>query len=198
MAGWAASVCGGHVGRARRLARDSTARERRDAVLQVPLALRRAADVFSCADELVKAAETEATSITEIRNATERDALETAMGAGGTGRGTASATRGAKGALKDLERRQKSRATRAQRDALDLALIDLAGFYRDVLVTASGVGARLTHPDRAADSAQAASAWTAESTLRRLEAVLACRTAIELNVKPRIAIEAMLSSLHRG
>ncbi|HWE90027.1 MAG TPA: DNA polymerase III subunit delta' [Pseudonocardiaceae bacterium] len=197
-AGWAASVCGGHVGRARRLARDATARERREAVLRVPLALRRAADVFSCADELVKTAETEATSITEIRDAAEREALETAMGAGGTGRGTAGATRGAKGAIKDLERRQKSRATRAQRDSLDLALIDLAGFYRDVLVTAAGSGAVLNHPDRAADSAQAASAWTPESTLRRLEAVLACRAAIELNVKPRIAIEAMLSSLHRG
>jgi DNA polymerase-3 subunit delta' len=197
-ANWAASVCGGHVGRARRLARDATARERREAVLRVPLALRRPADVFSCADELVKAAETEASAITETRNTAEREALETAMGAGGIGKGTASATRGAKGALKDLERRQKSRATRAQRDALDLALIDLAGFYRDVLVTTAGSGAPLTHPDRAADSATAASAWTPESTLRRLEAVLACRTAIEWNVKPRIAIEAMLSALHRG
>jgi DNA polymerase-3 subunit delta' len=197
-ANWAASVCGGHVGRARRLARDATARDRREAVLRVPLALRRPADVFTCADELVKAAETEASAITETRNTAEREALETAMGAGGTGKGTASATRGAKGALKDLERRQKSRATRAQRDALDLALIDLAGFYRDVLVTTAGSGAPLTHPDRAADSATAASAWTPESTLRRLEAVLACRTAIEWNVKPRIAIEAMLSALHRG
>jgi DNA polymerase-3 subunit delta' len=34
--------------------------------------------------------------------------------------------------------------------------------------------------------------------LRRLEAVLNCRTALELNVKPRIAIEAMLTTLQRG
>ena len=34
--------------------------------------------------------------------------------------------------------------------------------------------------------------------LRRLEAVLACREAIELNVKPRIAVEAMMLSLWRG
>ena len=38
-----------------------------------------------------------------------------------------------KGAQKELEDRQKSRATRTQRDQLDRALIDLLGFYRDVL-----------------------------------------------------------------
>ena len=43
--------------------------------------------------------------------------------------------RGAAGQLKELEKKQKSRATRSQRDALDRALVDLAGFYRDVLVT---------------------------------------------------------------
>jgi DNA polymerase-3 subunit delta' len=31
--------------------------------------------------------------------------------------------------------------------------------------------------------------------LQRLDAVLACRTALELNVKPRIAVEAMMAEL---
>jgi DNA polymerase-3 subunit delta' len=198
IANWAASVCGGHVGRARRLATDEQARARREAVLRIPLALRRASDVFTCADELVQAAEAEASTVNDARNEVERTALETAMGAGGTGKGTAAATRGAKGAMKDLEKRQKSRTTRTKRDSLDLALIDLAGFYRDVLVTASRSEARLNHPDRAADARTAAAAWTPESTLRRLEAVLACREALEMNVKPRIAIEAMVTVLHRG
>jgi DNA polymerase III subunit delta' len=56
----------------------------------------------------------------------------------------------------------------------------------------------LNHPDRAEDARALASAWTPESALRRLEAVLHCRTALELNVKPRIAIEAMLTTLQRG
>ncbi|HEV7908038.1 MAG TPA: DNA polymerase III subunit delta' [Pseudonocardiaceae bacterium] len=198
IANWAASVCGGHVGRARRLATDEQARARREAVLRIPLALRRASDVFTCADELVQAAEAEASTVNDARNEVERTALETAMGAGGTGKGPAAATRGAKGAMKDLEKRQKSRTTRTKRDSLDLALIDLAGFYRDVLVTASRSEARLNHPDRAADARTAAAAWTPESTLRRLEAVLACREALEMNVKPRIAIEAMVTVLHRG
>lgn len=198
MASWAASVCGGHIGRARRLATDESARGRREAVLRIPLGLRRPSDVFTCADDLVRTAEADAVEVSGVRDEAEREALRTALGAGGTGKGTQAATRGTAGALKELERRQKSRATRTQRDVLDLALVDLAGFYRDVLVTASGVKAALNHPDRAADAATAAATWSAESTLRRLEAVLGCREALELNVKPRIAVEAMVTRLYHG
>ena len=195
---WAASVCGGHIGRARRLATDPDARQRRESVLAIPLGLRRFGDIFSSADNLVKAAEADAVAANEERNAAETEALKTAMGAGGTGKGTAAATRGAAGALKELEKRQKSRATRTQRDSLDLALVDLMGFYRDVLVTKARAEVPLMHPDRANDVENAASMWTSESTLRRLEAVLACRDALQQNVKPRFAIEAMITSMHRG
>jgi DNA polymerase III subunit delta' len=197
-ASWAASVSGGHVGRARRLARDPTARDRRAEVLRIPLRLRRLSDVFDCSDGLVKAAETDANEVSGTRDEVEKDALKTALGHGGTGKGAASATRGSAGAIKELEKRQKSRATRTQRDALDLALVDLAGFYRDVLVINAGASVALNHPDQADGAAQAAGAWTPESTLRRLEAVLACREALEQNVKPRIAIEAMVSAMHFG
>lgn len=192
---WAASVCGGHVGRARRLATDPEARARREAVLRVPRALRSLADVFVLADELVGAAESEAGGLTAARDAAETEELETALGAGGTGKGAAAATRGAKGAIRELERRQRSRATRTQRDALDRALVDLAGFYRDTLVTSWGAAVALTHPDRAADITTVAAQSSPESLLRMLEAVLSCRKALELNVKPRIAIEALTSAL---
>ena len=43
---WAASVSGGHVGRARRLARDPQARSRREAILAVPTQLHRLGDAF--------------------------------------------------------------------------------------------------------------------------------------------------------
>ena len=192
---WAASVCGGHVGRARRLAADPDARARREAVLRVPTALRSSADVFTLADELVGAAESEANGLTAPRDATETEELETALGAGGTGKGAAAANRGAKGAIRELERRQKSRATRTQRDALDRALVDLAGFYRDTLVTTWGAPVALTHPDRRADVTTVAGRMPAEALLRKLEAVLGCREALELNVKPRIAVEALTSAL---
>jgi DNA polymerase-3 subunit delta' len=76
--------------------------------------------------------------------------------------------------------------------------VDLAGFYRDVLARGLGAPVGPVHVDTAELAAAAAQKWTPESTLRRLEAVLACRTAIEANVKPRIAVEAMMLALWRG
>ncbi|MFI5607094.1 DNA polymerase III subunit delta' [Amycolatopsis sp. NPDC051903] len=195
---WAAAVCNGHVGRARRLATDESARQRRATVLRIPTGLRRPADVFTSADQLISAAEADAGEESKARDEVERSELRTAMGGDGVGKGVAGAKRAAEAAVKQLEKRQKSRATRTQRDTLDLALVDLAGFYRDVLVTTSRSGATLTHPDHADEIRSAAAAWTPESTLRRLEAVLGCREAIELNVKPRIAVEAMVTALRHG
>jgi DNA polymerase-3 subunit delta' len=198
VASWAAAAAQGHVGRAKRLARDSEARTRREAVLAVPRRLSGVGACFDAASALIDAAEAEAAAAVTENDTTERAALEQALGAGGTGRGAAGAMRGAAGQLKDLERRQRSRATRSQRDALDRALVDLAGFYRDVLVTALRAPVGVVHTDAAELSGAAAEKWTPESTLRRLEAVLACREAIDLNVKPRIAVEAMMLSLWRG
>ena len=195
---WAASVCGGHVGRARRLARDPQARARREAILAVPTALRRLGDAFHHADALIRSAEGEADTLRASRDEAEREELAVAMGAGGTGKGAAAAARSAKAAEKDLEKRQKSRATRTQRDALDRALVDLAGFYRDVIVSASGAPVPLANPDREREIRTAAAEWGPESALRRLEAVLACREALAQNVKPRIAVEAMMTALYRG
>ncbi len=198
VAAWAAAAAQGHVGRARLLARDPEARKRRETVLAVPRRLTGIGACFDAASTLIEAAEAEAAAAVVETDAAERAALETALGAGGTGRGAASAIRGAAGQLKELERRQKSRATRAQRDALDRALVDLAGFYRDVLTVAMGSGVAPVHTDTAALAGAAAGKWTAESTLRRLEAILVCRKAIETNVKPRIAVEAMMLALWRG
>ncbi|WP_432984901.1 DNA polymerase III subunit delta' [Dactylosporangium sp. CA-233914] len=197
-AAWAAAASQGHVGRARRLARDPQARTRRDAVLAVPRRLTGIGAAFDAASALIEAAEAEAAaSVVEI-DAKERSALETALGAGGTGKGAAGAARGSAGQLKDLERRQKSRATRTQRDSLDRALVDLAGFYRDVLAHAFRAEVSPVHGDIDELADAAAEKWTPESALRRLEAVLDCRVAIEANVKPRIAVEAMMLSLWRG
>jgi len=197
-AAWAAAAAQGHVGRARRLARDPQARSRRDAVLAVPRRLTGVGACFDAANALIEAAEAEAAASVEELDGRERSELETALGSGGTGRGAAGAFRGAQGQLKDLERRQKSRLTRAQRDALDRALVDLAGFYRDVIARSFGAPVEPVHADTADLAAAAAEKWAPESGLRRLEAILECRTAIEANVKPRIAVEAMMLALWRG
>jgi len=43
----------------------------------------------------------------------------------------------------------------------------------------------LNHPTGPNDVTNAASMWTSESALRRLEDVLSCRDALQQNVKPR-------------
>jgi DNA polymerase-3 subunit delta' len=196
---WAASVSGGHVGRARRLATDQEARERRKRALGLARDAATPSRAYAAAEELVAAAESEALALTVDRNEVETEELRTALGAGGTGKGTAGALRGATGALNALEKRQKSRKTRASRDSLDRALIDLATYFRDALVVSSGVGdIQPNHPDMGDQVAKLADHATPEKLLRCIEAVLECREALAVNVKPKFAVDAMVATVGRA
>jgi len=199
LARWAASVSSGHVGRARWLATDEATRRRRDVVLQLPMVMHNPGRAFPLADQLVSAAEQEAVARNTESDEREVQELRTALGAGGTGKGTASAGRGATGAVKELERAQKSRRTRSTRDSLDLALVDLAGFYRDALMTGIGAGdiARV-HPDKAAESARLGGHYQPAAILRAIEAIQQCRTAIGANVKPKYAVSAMVGAIREA
>jgi DNA polymerase-3 subunit delta' len=200
LAAWSAAASGGHVGRARRLARDEDARMARKAVLDVPLALVSLAACLDAADNLVGAAQEETDEATAGLDAPETEAMKASLGYGARGPGVAAATKGA-GALKELEKRQKSRATRLGRDSFDRALVDLAGLYRDALVLDAGSSdpahppPTLMHPDRRSDAEELARRIGAAGAVRRIDAILACRLAIEQNVKPRIALEALTVAL---
>lgn len=193
---WAAAVSGGHVGRARRLATDPEARDRRARALGLARDAATPARAYAAAEELVAAAEAEARALTVGRNEVESEELRTALGAGGTGKGAAGAVRGSAGALKDLEKRQKSRQTRASRDALDRALLDLGTFFRDALLVAGGAaGVVPNHPDMAERAESLAAHASAEQLLRCIEAVLACREALTMNVKPKFAVDALVATV---
>jgi DNA polymerase-3 subunit delta' len=110
----------------------------------------------------------------------------------------AAAIRGGAGALKDLEDRQKSRATRLRRDSLDLALLDLAGFYRDVLAVQFGAGVELANEEQRDDLERIAAASTPEATVRKLEAIMACRERLAASVAPLLAVEEMTLALSAG
>jgi DNA polymerase-3 subunit delta' len=98
--------------------------------------------------------------------------------------------------MKDLEDRQKSRATRVKRDTLDQALLELALFYRDVLMVQLGASVELANTD--ADLRKVASGSAAEGTLRRIQAIMRCRERLTLNVAPLLAVEEMTLSLVQG
>ena len=194
----AARAAQGHVGRARRIALDDAAARRRREVLDIPVRARSLGPALSSAAALVKTAEEEAKAVTESLDEPEREALRRAYGEGSTGKGVAKAIRGMAGAMKDLEDRQKSRATRIKRDMLDQALLDLAAFYRDVLMIQMGASVELANTDRESDLRHIAATSTAESTLRRIQAIMQCRERLTLNAAPLLAVEDMTLSLARG
>ncbi|MGI5165614.1 DNA polymerase III subunit delta' [Spirillospora sp. CA-253888] len=181
----------GHISRARRLATDPEARKRRDEVLAVPRRLTSVGPAVAAAEALVKAAEAEAKATVEELNESETAALRQALGESAKGR----MPRGTAGALKELEDRQKSRATRLKRDALDRALLDLASYYRDVLTLQLGAGSELVNTELGAELRSAAADGTPEATLRRLDAIMHCRGQLGANVNPLLAVEAMTLAL---
>jgi DNA polymerase-3 subunit delta' len=196
LAAFVAAAAQGHVGRARRLARDPEARARRAAALKLPRELRTVGSALAAALELVQAAEEEATAEVGERSVKETADLKEALGVGVRG----VSTRGTAAPLKELEAQQKSRATRTKRDFLDRALVDLAALYRDALVIrfgAQGVAGQV-HPDQAETARAIAESNSAEAMLRCVEAVLHCREAIAANVAPQLACEAMALSLREA
>ncbi|MCX5391549.1 DNA polymerase III subunit delta' [Streptomyces sp. NBC_00094] len=187
----AARATQGHIDRARRLATDERARARRSVVLKLPL---RVGDVGGClkaAQELVDAAAEDAKQVAEEVDVKETEDMKAALGGGQGGR----MPRGTAGAMKELEERQKRRRTRTQRDSLDLALTDLTGFYRDVLALQLRSRSEIANVDVRDALERVAGDTTPERTLRRIEAVLACREALDRNVAPLLAVEAMTMAL---
>lgn len=192
----AARAAQGHVGRARRLATDPSAAKRRAEVLRLPSSVTSLGPALSAAAALVRTAEEEAKAVTEELDDPERESLRRAYGEGSTGKGVAKAVRGVAGAMKDLEDRQKSRATRVKRDTLDQALLELALFYRDILMMQVSAEVELANPE--SDLRKLADASSAEATLRRIQAIMRCRERLTLNVAPLLAVEDMTLSLAQG
>ncbi|MFF6829362.1 DNA polymerase III subunit delta' [Streptomyces longwoodensis] len=190
----AARATQGHVDRARRLATDPAARERRAAVLKLPLRVEDVGGALKAAQELVDAAAEDAKALAEELDGKETEELKAALGAVQGGR----LPRGTAGVMKDLEDKQKRRRTRTQRDSLDVALTDLTAFYRDVLALQLGSRVAIANADAQDALERLARASTPEATLRRIEAIAACRDALDRNVAPLLAVEAMTMALRAG
>ncbi|MFE7387972.1 DNA polymerase III subunit delta' [Streptomyces sp. NPDC057582] len=190
----AARATQGHIGRARRLATDEKARARRAAVLKLPLRVEDIGGCLKAAQELIDTAAEDAKQVSEEVDVKETEDMKAALGAAAGGR----MPRGTAGVMKELEDKQKRRKTRTQRDSLDLALTDLTGFYRDVLALQLGSQIALANVDVRDALDRIAGSSTPERTLRRIEAVIACRRALDRNVAPLLAVEAMTMALRAG
>ncbi|MEV8376808.1 DNA polymerase III subunit delta' [Kribbella sp. NPDC056861] len=194
LAGFAARAAQGHIGRAKALARDEEVRSRRSKVLEVPFELHDIGACLNAAQRLVEAAKAEAKASAAKVDEQERTNLEQALGVGTKG----AKPREAGAALKELEDQQKARAKRWERDVLDRSLVDLMALYRDVLVVQTGAGAELINAELRQDIDRLAGRTSPESTVRRIDALTGCREAIEGNVAPLLALEAMTIALFEG
>ncbi|CAB5000724.1 MAG: DNA polymerase III subunit delta' [Actinobacteria bacterium] len=200
MAAFAARAAQGHVGRARALALDEDARIRRQHVLRIPMELHNLPACFAAAADIVATATADANSYTGPLDTDERDELLRAYGEGSTGSGITKTRieRLAKGAVKELEGHQKSRRTRAVRDRLDRALVDLLTFYRDVLVLQVGAGVDLVNEELRPTLQRVAAESSPESSRRRLDAISRTRRLMESNASPQLLLEGLTVELARG
>lgn len=187
-AAWAAQS---HVGRARRLARDPGLRHRRDGVIRAAAGIRGVGDAVLVAAQVVEAAQDEATTLSQERDATERTALLTSLGAQDAG--TLPPT--IRSQVRQLEDDQKRRARRRQLDVIDQTLLDLLGFFRDVLVVQLAAGADPLNRTLGDEIALSAQSGSPAQTLRRIDAISLARIRLAGNVSPLLAVEAMMVDL---
>jgi DNA polymerase-3 subunit delta' len=144
---------------------------------------------FKAAQNLLDLAEKQAESERAEHDAQELKELQDAYQ--GTGRGLISG--GAK-AVKDLEKEQKSSKTRAIRDNIDSALLDIATFYRDVLVVQSQ-GDDILNTDFEVSILNYARNTSAKRTIQQIEALLEARTNLSRNAAPLATLEALFCAL---
>jgi len=190
MANFAARASQGHIGRARHLALNEDARNRRAAILKLSLLITDVASAFKAAQVLVDAAKLEAEEESERRDDSELKSLKEAWGQQGS-----KLTQGGSKVVKELEKEQKSRATRMVRDFLDRALLDIATLYRDVLLVQSNSNDSLINIDLVSEIQKVATATTPESTLKKLEAIMVARTNLSHNAAPLLTVEALMVQL---
>jgi DNA polymerase-3 subunit delta' len=194
MADFAARVSQGHIGRAKYLATNESVRSNRKLIMRLPLQLGSLAAAFQAAQTLVDLATQEANSLSDERDEKEIEKLQEAYGKGATGRGMA--TGGAK-AVKELEREQKSRSTRMVRDSIDGALLDIATFYRDVMMVQSGNTESMINTDMRDEIENYASSHPEHSTILKIKALMEARTNLARNAAPLVTCEALMCQLAR-
>ena len=194
MADFAARVSQGHIGRARYLANNESVRNTRTTIMKLPLTLNGISSAFAAAQTLVDLATDQANEAAEERNQSEIDDLSLAYGKGATGRGMA--TGGSK-AIKELEKEQKTRSTRMVRDGLDAALLDIATFYRDVMMVQSGATDSLINKELEEQITSYAQKAKPHTTINKINAIMTARTNLGHNAAPLLTIEALMCVLAR-
>ncbi len=192
MALYAARAAQSHVGLARRLARDEGARIRRRDVVKLAGRIRTTVDAVGAAADLASIAGEESAASGGERDAAERTRLLQTLGADPAARTQPPPVRAR---LAQLEKEQKTRATRFARDMIDRSLIDLMSVYRDALVLHLQAPVELVNEDLRPEVETVKRAFTPVGLIAAMDAITTARERIDANVPPLLALEAMAVSL---
>jgi DNA polymerase-3 subunit delta' len=191
LASYCARASQGHIGRARALARDEGARNRRHEVISLPSRLTSLGACMNAATNLHETTQEEADVITGDLDSRERADLDTSYGVVDRGR----RPREYAPALAAMEKSQKTRAKRRHLDCVDRSLMDLASVYRDAIALATGAG-ELVNEELRPDIEQIVRTSTPELNLRRIGWIFEAREQmLEFNVPVPLALESMMVAL---
>ena len=190
MAKFAARAAQGHIGRARALAVDEAVRNRRNEILDMPTRVNSVVSCFEMAAAIVANANADTDAIVEPLDNQDEQNIRTSYGDGVEG--FKGVERQIKSAVKALEKRAKDRRRRVLSDQYDRVLLDLTGFYRDVLVIQSGAQTELINDEIRNKIEKVANTSTSAETLKRIDAIRETRDNLLANVNPVSAFESML------
>jgi DNA polymerase-3 subunit delta' len=192
LASYCARASQGHIGRARALARDEGARNRRKEVVSIPARLTSLMSCMNAAANLVETTQEEADLITGELDARERSDLAMSYGVVERGR----RPREYAPAMSALERAQKTRAKRRHLDVVDRGLMDVVWVYRDAIAVATARDAALVNEEIRPEVEQVARSASPELNLRRIGWIFEAREQmLEFNVPVTLALESMMVAL---
>ncbi len=190
-AAFAARVSQGHIGVARRLARDEGARQRREDIVNTPFRATNIANAMAGAAHFVEIATAEATASVEERTQSDEAALRETFGLSPE----ESIPRQLRSEFKRLADAAKRRGRRGTTDSIDRALIDLTTFFRDVLTLQLGTDQELVNAHLTPQLTQYATATNPGHSVAAIDHIATARERIAGNVSPQVAIEALMAAI---
>lgn len=187
-----------HIGRARRLVKTPIMQNRRAQAINLAELIFSGDEAFKAVNSLINTTKKENDEIYDEIDEQELKKLEDSLGMGAKGKGAQKATRGSAGAIKELKQEQKRRRTRAQIDVLDLALMDLAGIYRDGMMISADAELELTHPDFRPLSEELARRGDMAAFVEAQDAIRQARERLLGFVSPQLALDGMLGRIRKA
>jgi DNA polymerase-3 subunit delta' len=82
-------------------------------------------------------------------------------------------------------------------DVLDAALLDIATFYRDVMMVQAGANDAMINKDLEEEIRATAAKAKPQSTIKKINAIVDARTNLGHNTAPLLTVEALMCVLAR-